>query len=73
MDHGRSDRTPWAGTGHVKNGLISAGIVWFGFLLTSTVISDRYQGKPWTLTLIDAVHWLGVALILGGVIGGFGV
>jgi len=57
----------------LKNGLISAGIVWFGFLLTSTVISQRYQGKPWTLTLIDAGHWLGVALILGGVIGGFGV
>lgn len=56
----------------LKNGLISAGIVWFGFLLTSTAISHRYQGKPWKLTLIDAGHWLGVALILGGVIGGLG-
>jgi len=57
----------------LKNGLISAGIIWFGFLLTSTTISHRYQGKPWRLTLIDAGHWLGVALILGGVIGGLGV
>lgn len=57
----------------IKNGLISAAIVWFGFILTSIAVNHRHEGFGWDLTFIDAGHWLGVALILGGVIGAFGV
>jgi hypothetical protein len=37
------------------------------------MINHRHERFGWDLVLIDAGHWLGVALILGGVIGGFGV
>ena len=57
----------------IKNALISALILWAGFMLTSVVIANAYQKKPWLLSVIDTGHWLGVMLILGLVIGAFGV
>ena len=57
----------------VKNAVISALILWAGFIVTTTTIAHSYQRKPWMLTLIDNGHWLGVMLIMGLVIGGFGV
>lgn len=57
----------------LRNGIISAAIVWFGFMLTTTAVNHRHEGFGWKLVLIDAGHWLGVALILGGVIGWLGV
>jgi hypothetical protein len=35
-------------------------------------VNHRYQGFGWDLTLIDGLHWLGVALVMGAVIGWFG-
>ncbi len=55
------------------NGIISGAFIWFGFMATTIATNQRYQGFGWTLTLIDAGHWLGVALIMGGVIGWLGV
>jgi hypothetical protein len=57
----------------LTNGIISAAIVWFGFMLTTMAVNHRYQGYGWDLTLIDGGHWLGVAVIMGAVIGLFGV
>jgi hypothetical protein len=57
----------------VRNGVISGFFIWLGFLATATAVNQRYEGFGWTLTLIDAGHWLGVALIMGAVIGAFGV
>ena len=53
--------------------VISGFFIWLGFLATATAVNQRYEGFGWTLTLIDAGHWLGVALIMGAVIGAFGV
>lgn len=63
------------GVGQVtlKNGLISALFVWFGFMATTLTVNHRFQGFGWGLVLADAVHWLGAALIMGAVIGGIGV
>ncbi len=63
------------GTGQVTvwNGLVSGAFVWLGFMATTIAVNHRYQGFGWYLTLIDAGHWLGVALIMGAVIGWFGV
>ncbi|MET0596579.1 MAG: DUF1761 domain-containing protein [Mesorhizobium sp.] len=63
------------GSGQVtlRNGVISGFFVWLGFLATATAVNQRYEGFGWKLTLIDAGHWLGVALIMGAVIGAFGV
>ena len=55
------------------NGVVSALFVWAGFIATTIAVNQRYQGFGWTLTLIDAGHWLGVALLMGAVIGWWGV
>lgn len=57
----------------VKNGLISALVVYLGFVLTTLVTNHGFQGNKPSLTLIDGLHWLGVLLIQGLVIGLFGV
>lgn len=58
-----------AGGLSVKSGLISAGMIWTGFFLTSLVVSHRHQKTSPLLLLIDGGHWLGVLLIQGAVIG----
>lgn len=57
----------------IRNGLVSGGFVWLGFMVTTMSVNHRYEGFGWDLTLIDGTHWLGVALIMGAVIGAFGV
>ena len=63
------------GVGQVTfwNGVISAAFIWVGFMATTIAVNHRYQGFGWDLTIIDALHWLGVALIMGAIIGWFGV
>lgn len=56
----------------VANGVISAAILWAGFIVTSMAVNHRYQAYGWDLTLIDGVHWLGVLVVMGAVIGWFG-
>jgi len=63
------------GTGQVTlwNGIVSGAFIWLGFMATTIAVNHRYQGFGWDLTFIDAGHWLGVALLMGAVIGWFGV
>lgn len=63
------------GVGQVtlRNGLISAGFVWAGFMAPALVVSLRRHAVPWRLVLADAAGWLIAALLMGGVIGGIGV
>ncbi len=63
------------GTGEVTlwNGIVSGAFVWLGFMATTTVINQRYEGYGWDLSIIDGLHWLGVALIMGAIIGWWGV
>jgi len=58
---------------NVRNGMISGAFVWAGFILTTTLVNHAYQGQKLSLTVIDTVHWLGVLLIQGAVIGLMGV
>lgn len=57
----------------LNNGLIVGFVTWLGFILTTLAVNQRYQGYGWTLTIIDALHWLGAALIMGAIIGLWGV
>lgn len=59
------------GTGHVTlgSGLVTGFLVWLGFMVTVMAVNHRYQAYGWDLTLIDGGHWLGVALIMGAIIG----
>ena len=61
-----SDVTVW-------KSVVSAAAVWAGFVLTTMVVNHRFQNARWSLTVIDGAHWLGVLLVMGLVIGLFGV
>ncbi|WP_127524340.1 DUF1761 domain-containing protein [Mesorhizobium sp. Z1-4] len=63
------------GTGQATlwNGVVSGAFIWLGFMATTVAVNQRYQGFGWDLTIIDAGHWLGVAIIMGGIIGWWGV
>jgi len=55
----------------VRNGLLSAAFIWFGFILTSIVVNYAFSGRKFMLIVIDAGYWLGVMLILGAILGAF--
>jgi hypothetical protein len=57
----------------VKNGIISGLILWAGFVVTTVFVNNAYPGRKYMLSIIDSVHWLGVLVIQGAVIGAMGV
>ena len=57
----------------LRGSVIAAAIVWFGFVLTTMLVNHRFQSASWSLSLIDGGHWLGVLLVMGVVIGLFGI
>ena len=58
-----------AGPMTVANGVLSAVLVWTGFLATTLIVNHRFQGASWGLTLIDGGHWLAVLIVQGVVLG----
>lgn len=57
----------------VKNGVISGLFMWAGFIATTVFVNNAYPGRKYSLSVIDSIHWLGVVVIQGAVIGGMGV
>lgn len=57
----------------VRSGVVTAALLWLGFVATTLVVNHGYQGSRWSLTAIDGGHWLGVLLIQGAVLGAFGL
>lgn len=57
----------------VRSGLISAAFIWFGFIITTLAVNYAFSCRKPMLTVIDGGHWLGVLLIMGAVIGSFGI
>lgn len=55
-----------------RAGAISGAFCWFGFVLTTLVVNNAYAARRWSLTLIDAVHWLFVLIIIGAIVGAWG-
>ncbi|EAV42728.1 DUF1761 domain-containing protein [Roseibium aggregatum] len=58
-----------SGGADIRNGIISALMIWVGIVMTTQIVNHRFQGLSWNLTLIDGGHWLGVLLVQGIVIG----
>jgi len=56
----------------VKNGIISGLILWAGFVVTTVFVNNAYPGRRYMLSVIDSIHWLGVLVIQGAVIGAIG-
>ena len=54
-------------------GVVSGLFVWAGFIATTLATNHGFQHAKLSLTLIDGGHWLAVLLIMGGIIGAFGV
>ena len=56
----------------IRNGIISAGFVWFGFVATTMAVNYAFGGRKLMLAVIDGGHWLGVLLVIGAILGAFG-
>ena len=61
-----------AGGYSLSNGILSALLIWVGFVVTTMAVNHRFQFKPWSLTIIDAGHYLFVLLAQGAILGWFG-
>jgi len=57
----------------IKNGVISAAFVWFGFVITTLVVNNTFGMRSAKLIVIDGGHWLAVLLLMGAIIGAWGV
>jgi len=57
----------------VKNGLISAAFLWFGFVITTLAVNNTFGMRSPKLIVIDGGHWLAALLLMGAVIGALGV
>ena len=56
----------------LRNGVISAAFVWFGFILTTMGVNYSFTGRDKRLLLIDTGNWLIVLLVIGAIIGSIG-
>ena len=57
----------------LKNGVISAAFVWFGFVITTLAVNNSFAMRKPILIAIDGGHWLTVLLVMGAIIGAMGV
>jgi hypothetical protein len=56
----------------IRNGVISAAFLWFGFVLTTMVVNNTFAGRKPALLAIDGFHWLAVMVVMGAILGAFG-
>jgi hypothetical protein len=56
----------------IRAGIISGALCWLGFVATTISVNNVYPGRRPKLTIIDGIHWLGVLVIQGAIIGAFG-
>jgi hypothetical protein len=61
-----------SGLWSLRAGIITGAFCWFGFVLTTVVINNAYQGRKVMLSVIDCGHWLGALIIIGGIVGWWG-
>jgi Protein of unknown function (DUF1761) len=57
----------------VKNGLIAAFFVWLGFVITTLAVNNTFGMRSPKLIMIDGGHWLAALLLMGAVIGAWGI
>jgi uncharacterized protein DUF1761 len=61
-----------SGLWSLRAGIITGAFCWFGFVLTTIMVNNAYSGRKVMLTVIDGAHWLGVLVIIGGIVGAWG-
>jgi hypothetical protein len=57
----------------LRGGVISGAFCWLGFVITTLVVSYTFAMRDWRLLLIDGGYWLLVLVLMGGIIGAWGV
>ena len=57
----------------IRGGLISGFFIWIGFVITTMGVNHAFSGASTKLTAIDGGHWLAVLLVMGAILGAFGV
>ena len=57
----------------LRNGVITGLFMWLGFVVTTIFVNNAYPRRKYSLSLIDSIHWLGVLVIQGAIIGAIGV
>ena len=57
----------------VKNGVIAAAFIWFGFVITTLAVNNTFGMRSPKLIVIDGGHWLAALLLMGAIIGAWGV
>jgi hypothetical protein len=57
----------------LRNSIISAVFIWFGFIVTALTVTNTAALRRPVLSVIDGGRWLGTLMIMGAVIGAFGV
>jgi hypothetical protein len=56
----------------LRNGVISAAFLWFGFVVTTMAVNNAFAMRKIMLTVIDGGHWLAVLILMGAIIGAWG-
>ena len=60
------------GATNIGTGVQTGVLMWVGFVITSMIQGHRYEGAPWSRTLIDGGYLLAVLVVQGLIIGIFG-
>ena len=56
----------------LRGGVISAVLIWFGFVVPTITANYAFGGKRPMLTVIDSIAWLGALVIIGAIVGWMG-
>jgi uncharacterized membrane protein len=56
----------------LRGGIISAVLIWFGFVVTTMTANNAFGGRRPILTVIDSIAWLGAFVIIGAIVGWMG-
>ena len=51
-----------------QDGLVTGLMIGVGFMATTNLVNNMFQQKKPALTVIDSIHWIGVAVIEGVVL-----
>jgi hypothetical protein len=62
-----------SGQVNVRNGIISAVVIWLGFVLPVMLVNNSFAMRSPRLLLIDGGYWLVVLALMGAIIGAIGL
>lgn len=57
----------------IRGGVLTGAMIWFGFVMTTMAMNYAWQRANPVLNVIDGLHWLGVFLLQGAIMGWMGV